>query len=129
MQFKNYGNVLPHAVQDDGYSCAIITANQIAHAVLDRPLWCPGAAAIIERLTWFMRIASSQVIPAISDVPSTNPLEIRSEEDNTLKIQNRSALTITDLLNPIVPTSPIQSPDNESDSENSQSELNFTLDK
>ena len=76
-----------------------------------------------------MRIASSQVIPAISDVPSTNPLEIGSEEDNTLKIQNRSALTITDLLNPIVPTSPIQSPDNESDSENSQSELNFTLDK
>lgn len=77
-----------------------------------------------------MRIASSQVIPAIlSDVPSTNPLEIGSEEDNTLKIQNRSALIITDLLNPIVPTSPIQSPDNESDSENSQSELNFTLDK
>lgn len=131
-RFKNQGNILPHGVQDDGYSCAIITANTIAHAVLDRPLWCP-AAAITERLTWFMRIASSQVIPspAISDVPSsssTNPLEIEFDEDDTLKPQNRSALTITDLLNPIQPTSPIQSHDYESDSESSQFELNFPID-
>jgi hypothetical protein len=66
-------------------------------------------AAIIERLTWFMRVTSAQVIPAISDLPSsTDQLEIEVEEDNTIKPQNRSALTITDLLNPIQPTSPFQ---------------------
>ena len=127
-RFKNQGNILPHAVQDNRYSCAIVTANTIAHAVLDQPLWCP-TTAITERLTWFMRIASSQVIPAISDMPSsTDPLELEFEEDNnTLKPKSRSALTITDLLNPIQPTSPIRSRDYDSDSESSQSEWNFTI--
>ena len=120
-RFKNQGNILPHAIQDDGYSCAIVTANTIAHAVLERPLWHP-AATITERLNWVMRIATS-----ISDGPSsTSQLEIEFEEDNVLlKPQNRSALTITDLLNPIQPTSPIQlrDYDSDSDSHSVQSEL------
>ena len=125
-RFKNQGNILSHAIQDDRYSCAIITANTIAHAVLDQPLWRP-TAALTERLTWFMRIASAQVIPAISGMPSStnlNPLEF---DDNSLKPQNRSALTITDLLNPIQPTSPILSRDYDSDSESSQSDGNTML--
>jgi hypothetical protein len=127
-RFKNQGNILPHAVQDDRYSCAIVTANTIAHAVLDQPLWRP-AAAITERLTWFMRMASSQAISGVPSSQATNPPpEKEVEEDCTRKPQNRSALTITDLLNPIQPTSPIQSRDYDSDSESSQSELNFTID-
>ena len=75
-----------------------------------------------------MRIASSQVIPAIiNNVPSSaNHLEIEIEDD-TLKTQNRSALTIADLLNPIQPTSLIKyidyDSDSEPESESSQSEL------
>lgn len=86
-----------------------------------------------------MRLASesSQVIPTISDsdIPSSTNhwqlLEIEFEEDksnNILKPQNCSALTITELLNPIQPTSPIQLRDYDSDSESNPSELNFIVD-
>jgi hypothetical protein len=98
------------------------------HAVLGRPLWHP-TAAIIEHLTWFMCVASAQVISAISDLPSsTDQLEIEVEEDNTIKPQNHSALTITDLLNPIQPTSPFQPRNYDSDSESSQSGMTIDHD-
>jgi hypothetical protein len=37
-RFHNRGNVLPHAVQDDHYSCGIIALNTLAHAIFDKPL-------------------------------------------------------------------------------------------
>ena len=70
-KFKNQGNILPHAVQDDGYSCAIITANTIAHAMLGWPLWCP-TTAVAERLTWFKRMAFSHTISMSVDHQEDN---------------------------------------------------------
>ena len=72
-----------------------------------------------------MRLASTQVIPVESNLPisSTDQLEVEFEED--VIPRNHSALTITDLLNPIQLTSTIQKLellDYDSDSESSQSE-------
>ena len=78
-----------------------------------------------------MRLTSTQVIPAENEVgssSSTDPLELEFEDDESTlgKPQNRSALTVMELLNPIEPpTSAIQLQDYGSDSESSQSELNF----
>jgi len=63
--------MLPHGVQNDGYSCPMFTSNTLAHGVLDRPL-LSADKAVAERLTWFIRLAS----------------------------QRRNGLAITDLLNP-----------------------------
>ncbi len=58
--FKNLGNLLPHALQDDGYSCGIITVNTLAHDLFMRPLWS-SEKAIEERLSWFTRISQRQI--------------------------------------------------------------------
>jgi len=56
-RFKSFGNSLDHVVQDDSYSCGIITANTIAHAILDCPL-CNSSHIAEERMKWFIRFAS-----------------------------------------------------------------------
>ncbi|KAF5320335.1 hypothetical protein D9611_011267 [Ephemerocybe angulata] len=56
---KNFtceGNALQHALQDDEYSCGIVTANTIEHAIHnDTPLWSPDNASA-SRVDWFIRI-------------------------------------------------------------------------
>ncbi|KAF6746596.1 hypothetical protein DFP72DRAFT_1076277 [Ephemerocybe angulata] len=56
---KNFtceGNALQHALQDDEYSCGIVTANTIEHTIHnDRPLWSPDNASA-SRMDWFIRI-------------------------------------------------------------------------
>ncbi|KAF5341928.1 hypothetical protein D9611_001095 [Ephemerocybe angulata] len=56
---KNFtceGNALQHAIQDDEYSCGIVTANTIEHAIHNNtPLWSPANASA-SRVDWFIRI-------------------------------------------------------------------------
>ena len=93
-RFKNQGNMLPHGVQDDGYSCPMFTSNTLAHGVLDRPL-ISAEEAVAERLSWFIRLASTQRI-AINKFPTSSPEDSMNENEN----QHRKGLAITDLLNP-----------------------------
>ena len=58
--FKNRGNSLAHAVQNDSFSCGVITMNTIAHAIFQQPLWTPNDA-LEHRLKWFKRLASGAV--------------------------------------------------------------------
>ena len=121
-KFKNQGNILPHAVQDDGYSCAIITANTIAHAMLGRPLWCP-TTAVAEHLTWFKHMAFSHTISMSVDHQKDN-----SQGNGMIKFRNRSVLAVSDLLNPN-PPSPVSPsldyPEYDSSSDGSQSDINI----
>jgi len=73
-------------VQDDGYSCGIITANTIAHALFNRQLWT-SAGAVQERLQWFIRIAEFQ-----HKAPMLAP-------EVALASRNKR-VSITNLLNP-----------------------------
>lgn len=46
-----------HGIQDDDFSCGIITANTIECAARDFvPLWTPAHASQV-RMDWFLRIA------------------------------------------------------------------------
>lgn len=122
-KFKNQGNILPHAIQDDGFSCSIIIANTIAHAMLGRPLWCP-ATAVGERLTWFQRMAYSHTISMSVDCQ-----EEISEGDGMIKPRNRSVLGVSDLLNPIPPESLSRDHlEYDSSSDGSQSDVNINVD-
>ena len=122
-KFKNQGNILPHAVQDDGYSCSIITANTIAHAMLGWPLWCP-ATAVAERLTWFKRMAFSHIKSLSVDCQ-----EEISEGNSMIRTQNRSVLAVSDLLNPIPPVSPSRDHlEYDSSSDGSRSDMNMNMD-
>jgi hypothetical protein len=108
--FKNQRNILPHAVQEDTYSCSIITINTIAHAVLDKPLW-RTEQAVAERLSWFVRLASGQ-----NTFKMTKGLENLYQLDIGPTIHSNSdapqcraglRLAISELLNPL-PTSLLQ---------------------
>ena len=90
-RFKNQGNMLPHGVQDDGHSCVVFTSNTLAHGVLDQPL-LSAEEAVAERLSWFIRLASTQRI--------TNPTSPESSKED--EPQRRNGLAITDLLNPVI---------------------------
>jgi hypothetical protein len=97
-RFKSFRNSLDHAVQDDGYSCGIITANTMAHAILNRPL-CNSNHATEERLKWFIRFAS--LYPAKSASATLDKdINLAAPEDLS-NTQARKALTIAALLNPI----------------------------
>jgi hypothetical protein len=93
--FKSLGNVLPHALQDDSYSCGIITANTLAHALFRRPLWS-SAEAVEERLGWFIRIADRQI---------ESTAQATSEQGH----QERRT-SIANLLNPIGLAFPLRKP-------------------
>lgn len=60
---KNFtceGNALQHAIQDDEYSCGIVTANTIEHAIHNNtPLWSPANASA-SRVDWFIRIVHNR---------------------------------------------------------------------
>jgi hypothetical protein len=120
-QFKSFGNSLDHVVQDDNYSCGIITANTIAHAILGHPL-CSGSHATEERLKWF--ICFTSLYPAKSALAALDKgLGRASAAPEDIPSQAQKALTIVDLLNPIdnepseLPTITGYNSDGSSDSE------------
>lgn len=57
-RFRTLRNSIHRLVQQDSYSCGIITANTIAHAVLGQPL-CKRTYGAEARMHWFIRIAVS----------------------------------------------------------------------
>jgi hypothetical protein len=94
--FKSFGNSLDHAVQVNGYSYGIITANTMAHAILDCPL-CNSNHATKERLKWFIHFASlypAKLALAILD----EDMNLAAPEDLS-NTQAQKALTIAALLN------------------------------
>ena len=93
--FKSFGNSLGHAVQDDSYSCGIIAANTITHAVLDHPL-CNGKNTTEERLKWFIHFASLYPAKSASVILSKD-----IDMPNIPKQTQNARLVILDLLNPI----------------------------
>lgn len=105
--------MLRHAVQEDAYSCPIITANTIAHAVLNKPLWSTGRA-VAERLSWFICFGLAHQALVDKSPASLGP-HIGSDAP-----QRRAGLPISELLNPL-PASLSQPPeyDSETDSESS----------
>jgi hypothetical protein len=108
-RFKNQGNMLPHGVQDDGHSCAMFTSNTLAHGVLDRPL-LSAEKIVAERLSWFIRLASTQKIT----IPTSPESSSSIKEDEP---QRRNGLAITDLLNPVIDQPRDYDSDSESDSD------------
>ncbi|KAF8167513.1 hypothetical protein B0H34DRAFT_854442 [Crassisporium funariophilum] len=83
-QFKSFGNSLDHVVQDDTYSCGIITANTIEHAVLNRPL-CHSKCATEERLKWrgYMQNASYQAQKALTIADLLNPINTDQHSEHS----------------------------------------------
>ncbi|EJD35279.1 hypothetical protein AURDEDRAFT_175656 [Auricularia subglabra TFB-10046 SS5] len=60
---------MPHAVQDDAYSCAIVHVNAIAHRVLQTPLWQPARKDTI-KVEWFERILRAHISLQLKKKPS-----------------------------------------------------------
>jgi hypothetical protein len=58
--FKDLGCVMEYGCQDDAISCAITTANMIAHAALGDPLWNISRADH-ERAIWFTKLVKLQM--------------------------------------------------------------------
>ncbi|KAF8801615.1 hypothetical protein BYT27DRAFT_7261749 [Phlegmacium glaucopus] len=113
-RFKNQGNMLPHAIQEDAYSCPIIAVNTIAHSVFDQPLWTTERA-VAERLSWFIHFASAQK----AYVNKTSmPLAVGNQSDTSVDAPQRHAhLAISELLNPLpTPQSPNYNSETDSDS-------------
>ncbi|KAF5326015.1 hypothetical protein D9611_000001 [Ephemerocybe angulata] len=79
-KFKSTGNTLVHGVQEDGYSCGLVTANTIEHELFQDALWTPNDA-VRHRLSWFMRLkdrwraVASKSGGHPSDVSRTEPLD------------------------------------------------------
>jgi len=87
--FADKQNSPKHAVQDDSFSCGILTANTIDRTMFDQQLLNPNCAAE-SRVAWFIRLALKVTTSGPSShEPSTKPLWIV-----------RQRLTMTDLLNP-----------------------------
>ncbi|KAG6916064.1 hypothetical protein DXG01_008589 [Tephrocybe rancida] len=57
--FRCRGNTLPCGEQRDSYSCGVIFANTIHHAVSGVSLWDQGSA-ILHRVNWFLRFTKKQ---------------------------------------------------------------------
>ncbi|KAM6488976.1 hypothetical protein JOM56_015612 [Amanita muscaria] len=74
------GDCLNHGIQDDWFSCGIILANTISHAVFGDTLWTPQRA-VSDRIQWFLTLAQ----------------DMRSRTKAF-----RVFLSIGDLLNPVV---------------------------
>lgn len=73
-KFKNLGNTLEHATQTDGYSCGLIVANTIKHAILGTKLWS-HRTSVVDRLEWFIRLANGELEVA-PDIVNTNDVSI-----------------------------------------------------
>jgi hypothetical protein len=107
-RFKSFGNSLKHVVQKDSYSCGIITANTIAHAILDHPL-CNNVQAAQERIRWFIHFASLYQFKSVSatvieDVDMTGPFAAPEDPSNIPNQARKDVMRIADLLNPIDPS-------------------------
>jgi len=85
--FKGRGNTLSHAVQDDGYSCGIITLNTLAFAIFGHWLW-ESTHTVDEILQWFIHLSLS--------VPAGPMLMAKSET-----VERHSLLN---LFNPAIPS-------------------------
>lgn len=108
-KFKSRGNTLPHALQDDSFSCGIITLNTLEHAISNRPLW-NAQRAVDERLRWFSRLAET-----IESRPTELPHDLNNSP--TVPTPLAEALpdagkrrTLFDLLNPIANPVPSTTP-------------------
>jgi hypothetical protein len=107
-RFKNFGNSLEHVVQNDSYSCGIITANTIAHTILGHPL-CDNSCTANERIKWFIRFASlyqSKSVSATMNEDVDMPLAAREDLSNGLNQARKAVTRVIDLLNPIDPSDP-----------------------
>jgi len=93
-KFKSRGNTLPHAVQEDSFSCGIITLNTLEHAIFSRSLWEPPRA-VEERLRWFSRLAET-----VKTKPTKSPNN--SEYVPTPATGAAKRHTLCDLLNPVI---------------------------
>ena len=63
--FEDRGRTLEHGVQRDSTSCAITTANMLAHEALGEPLW-NVTQKDSERVQWFNRLVKQQILVSIS---------------------------------------------------------------
>jgi len=86
--FENRGNTLAHAVQDDTFSCGIITINTIEHAIFGRALWEHNCSSK-ERLAWFKRLALTSIKTEGSRQPITpDPEPIPTESQLPIRTGN-----------------------------------------
>ncbi|KAF4621774.1 hypothetical protein D9613_012142 [Agrocybe pediades] len=112
-RFKNQGNILPHAVQNDSFSCPIITVNTITHAVLNEPLWSAEDAKEA-RLKWFNRLASAHCNYQKEPIAR---LEASKDQESVLPPLRSEKLGLTFILNnyPQLPHSTVTYNDNQPD--------------
>ena len=133
--FRNNWNSLVHAIQDDSFSCGIITANTIEHCIFNCPL-VDSAHVLQSRLSWFSRLASSIIASLVSNpkpLDITNRVASKHPSRAIANLLNPSDFVasqhppqaIVDLLNPLdFPQSPTSSDDSEFEStEDSTSEF------
>lgn len=59
-EFADCGDQLEHGLQDDGFSCGIITTNTAAHDIFNDQLWTPKRKAV-ERVQWFMTLCQKHM--------------------------------------------------------------------
>jgi len=118
--FKHLRNSLEHVTQTDTFSCGLITANTIEHAVFNHSLIDP-CCILDNRLAWFIRLASNifKSVPAI----------VNQEIDDAPISACRP--TIANLLNPVAATKSNYGSDysdtSSMDLENSESESDLEL--
>jgi len=100
--FKNRGNYLAHAVQEDSFSCGIIAVNTLEHAIFGQPLW-KGHNATKERLAWFKRMALTAVkAEENKQAYASKPLlQTQTHAETSNDTARRKPRNIADLLNPI----------------------------
>ena len=101
--FKNRGNSLIHAVQNDSFSCSIITMNTIAHAIFQEPLWTPSDG-YEHRLKWFKQLGSGVATIQNEHLEHTafhvnQPANTPLPTPGTPAFQSRIHPTIQNLLN------------------------------
>ncbi|KAF8809165.1 hypothetical protein BYT27DRAFT_7210458 [Phlegmacium glaucopus] len=126
-RFRSFGNSLEHIVQNDSYSCGIITTNTIAHAILDHPL-CNNRHPAEERIKWFTHFASLYPSESASTTMTEDinmPL-VAQEDLSDASNQACKAMTIVHLLNPIHPSGPTMVTGYDSDG-SSDFEETFTI--
>ncbi|KAG6848001.1 hypothetical protein H0H93_004242 [Arthromyces matolae] len=102
------GNTLPHGEQTDAYSCGVIVANTILHAIKQTPLWGQGRSTL-ERLRWFTRLSiaanmsplRSQTVPldtAVTTISAESNVIIALGDHNFDDLPSFAAATEPDII-------------------------------
>lgn len=99
-KFKSRGNTLPHAIQEDSFSCGIITLNTLEHAISKRPLW-ETQRAVEERLRWFSRLAQS-----VEKRPTKSPNDFEYVPTAATLSGTTKRPTLFNILNPVIDSVP-----------------------